>query len=168
MDVRWRLAVPESSNEKCFRSTQRAVEKRGAIAWDISYWSHILVSGDVELVQKVLEEVCKDAAADKKADCTRDSDLAPGGGRGGEGAQSGFYTVWEELLAAMRAPNIAAGEQRVFIDDLRFELGSIQIAGPSATDALLFVLNPATPPAKQKKHGPVSEDSPTPMHSRQT
>ncbi|KAA8914511.1 putative ribonuclease P complex subunit Pop1 [Sphaerosporella brunnea] len=179
IDVRWRFAVPESPNEKCFRSTQRAVEKRGAIAWDTSYWSHILVRGDEELVQKVLEEVCKDAAADKKVRAGRrtkecwvyerggypDKPIAPvtviwspaeeGPGKGRRVLlrvhPAGFYKVWEELLAAIRAPNIAAGEQKVSIDDLRFELGSIQIAGPSATDALLSVLNPYNPAGETEK-----------------
>jgi ribonuclease P/MRP protein subunit POP1 len=173
MAIRWRFSVAESPNEKSFRSTQRAVEKRGAVAWDTSYWSHILVRGDEELVQRVLEAVCKDAAGDKKVrlgkrskECWAyerggypDKPIAPvtviwspaeeGEGKGRRVLlrihPAGFYKVWEELLAAMRTHNLAAGTQKVFIDDLRFELGSIQIAGPSATDALLSVLNPTNP-----------------------
>ncbi|CZT47703.1 related to ribonuclease P chain POP1 [Rhynchosporium secalis] len=48
-----------------------------------------------------------------------------------------FLEVWNEFvrLAKLQRP-------LVWVDDLRFEIGSIQIIGPSSTEALLSVLHP--------------------------
>ena len=43
--------------------------------------------------------------------------------------------LWQELL-------VVAKPLKVTIEDLRFEIGSIEITGPAATDALIAVLNP--------------------------
>ena len=180
MEIRWRFSLPESPNDKCFRSTQRAVEKRGGVAWDTSYWSHILVRGEGELVQTVLEAVCPSVGGDAKVRMGRRSKecwayersgypdkpigpvtiiWSPAEQEGGIGRRvlirvhpSAFYKVWEELLSAMRAHNLATGHQKVFIDDMRFELGSIQISGPNATDALLSVLTPSNPDGEIEKN----------------
>ncbi|KAI5846138.1 ribonucleases P/MRP protein subunit POP1-domain-containing protein [Tricharina praecox] len=179
MEIRWRFSVPESPNDKCFRSTQRAVEKRGGVAWDTSYWSHILVRGEGVLVRMVLEAVFPGAGGDAKVRMGKRSKECWAYERGGypdkpigpvtviwspaeeEGKgrrvlvrvhPSAFYKVWEELLCAMRAQNPTEGLQKVFIDDMRFELGSIQISGPNATDALLSMLTPTNPDGEIEKN----------------
>jgi ribonuclease P/MRP protein subunit POP1 len=178
MEVRWRFAVVESPNEKCYRSTQRAVDKRGGVAWDVSYWSSILLRGDEEKVGQVLEAVCRDGTGDKKVRMGRRTKECWAYERGGypskpigpvtvvwsptegEGADrkilirvhpSAFYKVWEELLAVIKDHNPASSAQKVFIEDMRFELGSIHVAGPSATDALLSVLTPINAEGETEK-----------------
>ncbi|KAF8540258.1 ribonucleases P/MRP protein subunit POP1-domain-containing protein [Trichophaea hybrida] len=180
MAVRWRFSVAESPNEKSFRATQRAMEKYGGIAWDTSYWSSVLVRGEEELVGRVLEAVCNGAAGDKKVRMGKRTKECWAYQRGGypikpiapvtviwspeevEGSgsprkvlvrvhPSAFFQVWEELRHAVADHNLAAGFQKVFIDDLRFELGSIKISGPSATNALLSVLTPTNPDGETEK-----------------
>ncbi|KAK5115432.1 hypothetical protein LTR85_009892 [Meristemomyces frigidus] len=55
---------------------------------------------------------------------------------------SAFYELWEEIL---RLSKIAKPE--VSVEDLRFEIGSIEITGPGATEALLGALWPTPSPA---------------------
>lgn len=51
---------------------------------------------------------------------------------------SAFLQVWNEVLkvARMQRPQVA-------VEDLRFEIGSIEIMGPSSTEALIGALSPA-------------------------
>ena len=51
---------------------------------------------------------------------------------------SAFHLVWEELL---RLAKIA--KPQVIVEDLRFEIGSIEITGPGSTEALLGALWPS-------------------------
>ena len=57
-----------------------------------------------------------------------------------------FHQFWQELLkvAKMQKP-------QVLVEDLRFEIGSIEIQGPGSTEALLGVLHPY--PAESPVHG---------------
>ncbi|KAI9809276.1 MAG: hypothetical protein M1825_002567 [Sarcosagium campestre] len=48
---------------------------------------------------------------------------------------SAFFQLWNEILAAAKSQN-----PRVAVEDLRFEVGSIEITGPAATEALVAVL----------------------------
>ena len=52
---------------------------------------------------------------------------------------SAFYQLWEEVvrLSKVAKPSIQ-------VEDLRFELGSIEITGPGSTEALLGALRPTT------------------------
>ena len=50
---------------------------------------------------------------------------------------SGFHQFWIELLRAAKMQ-----KPQVLIEDLRFEIGSIHVAGPSSTEALMGVLKP--------------------------
>lgn len=174
MRVRWGFMLTESPNDSSFRDTQCAVKKRGVVAWDTSYMGSILVRGDEAQVRAVLEEVCRDAGTDNKVRAGKRSKECWAYHRGGYPTRPiapvtvvwspaaaadntarrvlvrvhpcAFLDVWEELVAAIRAQNDAAGgAQAVFVDDLRFDLGSIQIAGPAATETLLAVLTPLDP-----------------------
>jgi ribonuclease P/MRP protein subunit POP1 len=50
---------------------------------------------------------------------------------------SAFYQVWTEVIkvAKMQRP-------QVLLEDLRFEIGSVEVSGPGSTEALLSVLKP--------------------------
>ncbi|OQU97347.1 hypothetical protein CLAIMM_03291 [Cladophialophora immunda] len=56
---------------------------------------------------------------------------------------SAFYQCWQELLkvAKMQKP-------QVLIEDLRFEIGSIEVQGPGSTEALLGVIRPFPTPVE--------------------
>jgi ribonuclease P/MRP protein subunit POP1 len=180
MSIRWRFATVESPNEKCFRSTHRASEMRGAVAWDTSFMSSILLRcEDQQTLCRVVEAVCKGAASDKKvrmgkrvAECWAyerggfpTKPIAPVTviwsrvitGKSGHQVlarthPSGFLRIWEELLAATKDQSITGTtNHKIVIEDLRFELGSIQITGPAATDALISVLEPCEPSGEVQK-----------------
>ncbi|PGH29745.1 ribonuclease P/MRP protein subunit POP1 [[Emmonsia] crescens] len=58
---------------------------------------------------------------------------------------SAFLQVWEELLKAAKLQS-----PQVMVEDLRFDIGSIDITGPGATETLLAALEPI-PPSDGKK-----------------
>ena len=58
---------------------------------------------------------------------------------------SAFHQFWQELLKVAKTQ-----KPQVLIEDLRFEIGSIEIQGPGSTEALLGVLHPF--PAKSETH----------------
>ncbi|KAF7592081.1 hypothetical protein BBP40_000686 [Aspergillus hancockii] len=53
---------------------------------------------------------------------------------------SAFLQLWNELLEVSKRQN-----PPVMIEDLRFEIGSIDITGPGSTEALISVLRPSVP-----------------------
>ncbi|KAH6855023.1 ribonucleases P/MRP protein subunit POP1-domain-containing protein [Chaetomium sp. MPI-CAGE-AT-0009] len=62
-----------------------------------------------------------------------------------------FLELFQELLklARMQKP-------RLHIEDLRFEIGSIELTGPASTEALLGVLQPyCSKPGSQERHGQI-------------
>lgn len=65
---------------------------------------------------------------------------------------SAFIQVWEEVLklASMQQP-------AVVIEDLRFEMGSIEITGPGSTEALVGVLSPLPMIESECSPDPASE-----------
>ncbi|KAK2742972.1 hypothetical protein FQN55_007602 [Onygenales sp. PD_40] len=54
---------------------------------------------------------------------------------------SAFLQVWEELLKVAKIQ-----KPQVMVEDLRFDIGSIEITGPGATEALLAALRPVPLP----------------------
>ena len=58
---------------------------------------------------------------------------------------SAFFELFNELLrlSKMETPQL-------YIEDLRFEIGSIDLSGPSSTEALHAILTPAKTPVKSK------------------
>ncbi|KAG5288177.1 ribonuclease P/MRP protein subunit [Histoplasma ohiense] len=58
---------------------------------------------------------------------------------------SAFLQVWEELLKAAKLQN-----PQVMIEDLRFDIGSIDVTGPAATEILLAALKPIPPSEGEK------------------
>ncbi|KAK4550879.1 hypothetical protein LTR36_000459 [Oleoguttula mirabilis] len=69
---------------------------------------------------------------------------------------SAFYQFWEEVL---RLAKVAKPE--VSVEDLRFEIGSIEITGPGATEALLGALWPTPSSAKEAERGASAGDAQT-------
>ena len=63
---------------------------------------------------------------------------------------SAFLQVWTELMKAAKTQN-----PQVMLEDLRFEIGSVQISGPGSTEALLGVLKPIA-----ERNGSTSETWP--------
>lgn len=60
---------------------------------------------------------------------------------------SAFYQLWEELL---RLAKIA--KPAVMVEDLRFEIGSIEVTGPASTEALLSALWPSPSAGEDIEH----------------
>jgi len=54
---------------------------------------------------------------------------------------SAFLQVWNEVLKVAKIQRPAA-----MVEDLRFEMGSIEITGPESTEALIGALHPTKPP----------------------
>ncbi|KAB8227832.1 ribonuclease P/MRP protein subunit POP1 [Aspergillus alliaceus] len=63
---------------------------------------------------------------------------------------SAFLQLWNELLEVSKRQN-----PPVMVEDLRFEIGSIDITGPGSTEALISVLRPVKPKGNDE-----SSDSP--------
>lgn len=68
---------------------------------------------------------------------------------------SAFFQLWEELL---RLSKIA--KPQVSVEDLRFEVGSIEITGPGSTEALLGALwpSPVAPPTRTGTEGSADDE----------
>ncbi|KAL2757834.1 hypothetical protein ACRALDRAFT_1091975, partial [Sodiomyces alcalophilus JCM 7366] len=61
---------------------------------------------------------------------------------------SAFLELFNELLRLVKMQN-----PRLYIEDLRFEIGSIEITGPASTETLLSILHPYhTKPESTEKH----------------
>jgi ribonuclease P/MRP protein subunit POP1 len=58
---------------------------------------------------------------------------------------SAFLLLWNELLEVSKRQN-----PPVMIEDLRFEIGSIEITGPGSTEALISALRPSVPNGNDK------------------
>lgn len=167
MVMKWGVALPESCNEKAFRPTIRASRMRGAIAWDTSYFSSLLLKGSEEALRDVIGNIFTSAALEKKIregkryfacwayekDGYPERPIAPvtllwcpvEEGLFSMNRKvlvrvhpSAYLELWNSLLCFSDGGSVGA----VTLEDLRFELGSIDIAGPSATDALIGALIP--------------------------
>ncbi|KAF2839966.1 putative ribonuclease P complex subunit Pop1 [Patellaria atrata CBS 101060] len=66
---------------------------------------------------------------------------------------SAFLQVWEQLLHLCARP-----KPPVTVEDLRFEIGSIEITGPNSTEALLGILHPCAPLGEQSHISNSPED----------
>ncbi|TKA55071.1 hypothetical protein B0A49_11978 [Cryomyces minteri] len=64
---------------------------------------------------------------------------------------SAFFQVWEEVVRLSKTQKTP-----ITVEDLRFEIGSIEITGPGSTEALLGTLRPSAGPAYPQQ----GDDSP--------
>ncbi|KAL7266969.1 Ribonucleases P/MRP protein subunit pop1 [Rhizina undulata] len=174
MVTRWRFRIAETPTEKSFRPTHRASGLRGAVAWDMSYFSTVMVKGPEDELEEVVKGIFGDVKevtgklvkAGKRSAQTwvyrlneyPTGPIAPvtviwcADANTGKSNQrqflirvhpSAFLELWNTLLAASKSLH------SVSLEDLRYEIGSIEITGPSATDSLLTILRPISePPAE--------------------
>jgi len=64
---------------------------------------------------------------------------------------SAFLDLWNELLRLSKSQRPV-----VHVEDLRFEIGSIDVTGPGSTEALLGTLHPSNPSTENVKDGHVT------------
>lgn len=168
MVTRWRFAVAETPRDKCYRPTHRASQMRGAVVWDESYFSTLQLKGEEDDIRAVLSII-----TGKGTDAL--STLVVAGRRSCETwlyhpnsfptrpiapatliwcapaadsphrqlffrlHPSAFLEFWAALIPI-------AKQHSITLEDLRFEIGSIELTGPAATDTLLSILRPASSP----------------------
>ncbi|KAM0439599.1 hypothetical protein ACHAPT_000691 [Fusarium lateritium] len=173
----WRFAIPLTPNEKICRPTHRAQGDRGAVVWEMSYMSTIGLYGNPTGIERVLKRVgvVQDSCWHEKGrkwrlgtrswsgilsrksnqiigPCTILWNPEPSTQAEAQKTQrqvflrvhpSAFLELFNELLQLIKQEN-----PRLYIEDLRFEIGSIDLTGPGSTEALLSVLTPY--PSKDK------------------
>ncbi|MCJ1444353.1 MAG: hypothetical protein MMC23_004855 [Stictis urceolatum] len=164
----WRFAVPLTPTEKAYRTTHRASTLRGCVAWDTSYKNCISASGDERGLLSFLGKLGVPEAPlnGKQGEKWRSGSRTWSGWvreqdhdqaliaqvvviweRSSDASKrkllvrvhpSAFHQLWKEMckVAKMQRPMVK-------VEDLRFEIGSIEIAGPAATEALVGILSPA-------------------------
>lgn len=168
----WRFALPLTSTVKSYRPTHRATKDRGAVAWDVSYMSTVSVHGNEQSITSLLRALgvgLSDPAWTNRGQRWRQGSriwqgwlyerdmfptqpIAPATivwrpEQDSPAKQrqifirlhpSAFPQLWEQLirLAKVQKPQLT-------IEDLRFEIGSIEIVGPASTEALTSALCPA-------------------------
>ena len=168
MEPLWRFAIPLTPTQKSYRTTHRASTLRGCVAEDTSYESTIGLEGQEEsLIETLrhmgLKEVWLSGKTGAKWRAGERS--FQGWMRKSEQEHSwiakvvivweprtqdrsarrvlirvqpaAFLQLWEELLKVGKSQ-----EPQVILEDLRFEIGSIGIAGPASMEALVGILSP--------------------------
>ncbi|KAJ6151303.1 hypothetical protein N7470_007897 [Penicillium chermesinum] len=131
----WRFAIPISPTEKSYRPTHRARGSRGAVAWDMSYMSTIQLDGNFDCIEAVLRAVGPEDIV--PGDSTRPSLEKARRKLWVRVHPSAFLQLWTDLLDLSKRQN-----PHVTVEDLRFEIGSIEITGPGSTEALIAALRP--------------------------
>jgi ribonuclease P/MRP protein subunit POP1 len=180
LEPSWRFAIPLTPTEKSYRLTHRASILRGCVAWDTSYMSSIQVIGHEQSLIKLLRALSVPEVQLTGSSsmswlcgvrswsgwlCERDNGMPPiapatllwSPPDSAEASRellfrlhpSAFLQVWQELLklAKMQRPAVT-------VHDLRFELGSIEVSGPAASEALVHILHPFNSESKTLKQWP--------------
>lgn len=187
----WRFALPITPNEKSFRSIHRTTSAQGAMAWDMSYYSTIQLTGR----RSSLNNVLKSLGIERQLTTLRTQDLrkwllgnlvltlscyhreqpsqliAPVSLLWADRSPSSqaavapldtqctiwlrvhpaaFLELWGELLRVCKV-----AKPHVSVVDLRYDIGSIEVVGQEAVDALLNVLWPSS---QSKTSDAVSSD----------
>lgn len=166
----WRFALPLTSTVKSYRPTHRASKDRGAVAWDTSYMSTVSIHGNPQSIESLLRALGLIVPASTtrgqkwrqgsrtwqgwlyERDMYPNRPIAPAtivwraesDPPAKQSRQilirlhpSAFSQLWDQLvrLAKIQKPQLT-------IEDLRFEMGSIEIVGPASTEALTSALCP--------------------------
>lgn len=172
-DPLWRFSIPITPSLKSYRPTHRAASEHGAIAWDTSYMSTILLAGhsvSILALLAALGHVPLPAAGQQRwyqgsrswhgwlrtppATATHSQSGALIGpvtiiwqpqsqpqpsSRAAfvRSHPSAFHLLWHAMvtLAATMSPEIT-------VEDLRFDIGSIEITGSAACEAMQSALWP--------------------------
>ncbi|TKA21680.1 hypothetical protein B0A50_08797 [Salinomyces thailandicus] len=164
----WRFAIPLSPTAKSHRPTHRARSERGCVAWDMSYMATIALEGREDRLLWALKGVGVEEERGGKGGkwiqglrtrtvvlkACEGGMLAPATviwcapasraeSEKGERVRqvwirvhpAAFLQVWEEVVKLAKT-----ARPQVKVEDLRFEVGSIEISGPGATEALAGAL----------------------------
>ena len=172
MEPLWRFSIPLTPTQKNYRVAHRASTLRGCIAWDASYTSTIAIEGDQGSLLRTLQALGiedlwlhgkKGMAwrAGKRSHCTwirlEEVEYAWIGKvviiwepqvEANDSRRllvrvqpAAFLQLWEQLLETGKKQ-----DPPVMLDDLRFEIGSIDITGPGSMEALVGILRQAEAP----------------------
>ncbi|KAF2097999.1 POP1-domain-containing protein [Rhizodiscina lignyota] len=169
----WRFAIPLTPTMKGYRPTHRASTAQGAVAWDMSYISTISLEGPEKSIEGLLKALGVGAGGTYESTWGRQGQKWRRGTRTWQGwlydrnqaltnpiapvtiiwcppAQSqgrklfvrlhpsAFLQLWEEVLRLSKVQ-----KPKVTVEDLRFEIGSIEVIGPQSTEALVATLRAA-------------------------
>ena len=169
----WGFAIPLTPTDKSYRMTHRASSLRGCVAWDTSYTSTISIEGGERSVLELFSCLSMPEAqlgSDKGLAWRQGKRSWFGWVRQpqkeqawiakvlmvwappaeGEAATrqvlvrvhpSAFCQLWGALLEYIKSE-----EAHIKLKDLRYELGSLEIAGPGAMEALFRTLKPFETP----------------------
>ena len=164
----WRFAIPLTPTQKNHRTAHRASTLRGCIAWDASYMNTLVLEGEEESLLYSLRAIGIDEPflSGKKGLKWRAGNRSISAWIREQGNRhmwiakvliiwerkddsqrrrrillrvqpSAFLQTWELLLKVKELKN-----PQISIEDLRFEIGSIDIVGPASMEALVGVLRP--------------------------
>lgn len=179
----WGFAIPLTPTEKSYRQTHRASTLRGCVAWDQSYMSSIQLTGYEQNLLQILRALSVPEAqltGNSGTKWLRGLQSWSGWVHERENTQrpmapitiiwspqefqdfpgnvrnllfrlhpSAFRQFWQEILELTKLQRPA-----VAVQDLRFELGSIEIGGPGASEALVRILCPNSSDSQTRQHWP--------------
>ena len=166
----WGFAIALRPTQKSYRPTHRASHERGAVAWDTSYMAAIGLEGQERSIEVILRALGVKVGAGTgsraieaflyereaphvliapvtilwcpSAATQLDTHSINEGKRKRKlflrVHPSAFFQLWERVvcLAKVAKPSVT-------VEDLRFEIGSIEVTGPGSTEALLGALWPS-------------------------
>jgi len=161
IESRYGFSLPITPTEKSFRPAYRASHQSGFIAFDTSYFSTLILHGKEDALCRLLEIIVEpdSAVAGKRYSSGKRScetilyqhDKFPQGmigsalilWRGSQGSDrqvmirvhpSIVWDLWEELhICAKKIGGVR-------MEDTRFEIGSIDLFGPTASEVLFAIL----------------------------
>ena len=169
----WNFAFPIAPTEKSYRMTHRASSLRGCVAWDTSYMSTISVEGEESSLLEVCRFLGipeAELVSNKGLNWRQGSRSWLGWVREPEGQDgwiakvlivwagpaaaeakkreimirvhpSAFPQLWQALLAINKLQ-----EAQIVLKDLRYEIGSLEVIGPGAMEALVGIFQPLEAP----------------------
>ena len=175
----WRFSIPLTPTQKNYRIAHRASTLRGCIAWEMSYQSTIGLEGQEESILGTFRDLGVENAwlVGIKGVRWRNGERSFQGWvreAGGKHAwiakvaiiwepkavglskrrvlvrvqPAAFLQLWEELLKAAKNQR-----PQTMLEDLRFEIGSIDITGPASMEALVGILRPTQLPSEDASDG---------------
>lgn len=183
----WRFAIPLTPTEKVYRPTHRASNAKGAIAWDVSYMSTVGLYGHEVGIERTLRALglSHDSLWDQRGKKWREGRRKWAGTlskqKGDARRQIGPATIFWNPEAA---PSTGKMQRQVFVrlhpscflevfsilvkltkretprlyvEDLRFEIGSIELTGPAAAETLLGILRPYRKGDNKEAHAKLFE-----------
>lgn len=162
MQTHWDFSVPIHPNEKTYRSTHRALLQKGCIAFDTSYMAHIALHGPGEQLSVIVKALTRsDVPCSARAQ--RGKKLVHAHLHDTSGPLAPMTVLWSKcvygpelrtvLLGVHPAVHIEAWSQacnlkgtercsHVKVEDLRFQLGSMRLFGPTSFATLQSCLKP--------------------------